>query len=96
MKKKNVIFSCVAVAAIAAFVGMKTLGLHADESNSLLKQNVEALSEDEYAIVGKVATPGLTECVVYVDGILRRGRYSVCNEIASLNEFCVPGVCMAN
>lgn len=47
MKKKNVIFLCVAVAVIAAFVGMKPLESHVSETSNLLKYNVEALTEGE-------------------------------------------------
>ncbi|MDY3063754.1 MAG: hypothetical protein SOW56_06980 [Bacteroidaceae bacterium] len=47
MKKKYLMLSCIAVVAIATFVGTKTLKSNAHEENSLLAQNVEALSEEE-------------------------------------------------
>ena len=47
MKKKVfMMLPCIAAVAIAAFVGKKSLGTHAYETNSLLLQNVEALSSN--------------------------------------------------
>jgi len=39
--------SCITAVAIAAFVGKKTFESHTYETNNLLMQNVEALSQVE-------------------------------------------------
>ena len=44
MKKKILVLPCIAAVAIATFVGTKTLGTNASESNPLLSRNVEALA----------------------------------------------------
>ena len=47
MKKKIMMLSCIAACAIVSgYVGMKAYESHAYESNSLLMQNVEALTQD--------------------------------------------------
>ncbi|MDO4737311.1 MAG: hypothetical protein ACI3ZJ_07920 [Bacteroidaceae bacterium] len=47
MKKKIMMLSCIAACAIVSgYVGMKAYESHAYESNSLLIQNVEALTSD--------------------------------------------------
>lgn len=46
MKKKIMMLSCIAACAIVSgYVGMKAYESHAYESNSLLMQNVEALTQ---------------------------------------------------
>ena len=48
MKKKVfLMLPCIAAVAIAIVVGKKTYELHAYETNSLLMQNVEALSQKD-------------------------------------------------
>ena len=47
MKKYNLMLSCVAVAAIATFIGIKSLHTSGSKNISLLMANVEALSQDE-------------------------------------------------
>ena len=47
MKKKFMMLSCIAAVAIATVVGKKTYESHAYETNSLLMQNVEALTNNE-------------------------------------------------
>lgn len=48
MKKKVfMMLPCIAAIAIAIVVGKKTYGLHAYETNSLLLENVEALSQND-------------------------------------------------
>lgn len=48
MKKKIfLMLPCIAAVAIATFVGKKALESHAYETNSLLMQNVEALTDNE-------------------------------------------------
>ena len=48
MKKKVIMLSCIAAVAIASFVGKKTFESNAYE-NGLMTQNVEALSQGDYA-----------------------------------------------
>ena len=45
MKKKIIMLPCIAAIAIATVVGKKTFESHANETSSLLMQNVEALSQ---------------------------------------------------
>ena len=47
MKKYNLMLSCIAVAAIVTFVGIKSLHTSGSKNISLLMANVEALSQDE-------------------------------------------------
>ena len=49
MKKKFLLLPCIAAVAIATFVGTKTLKSNAYSANSLLLQNVEALTDDNEA-----------------------------------------------
>jgi len=46
MKKKIFLLPCIAAVAIATFVGAKSFKTNASESNELLLQNVEALSQN--------------------------------------------------
>ena len=47
MKKKIMMLSCIAACAfVSGYVGMKAYESHAYESNSLLMQNVEALTQN--------------------------------------------------
>ena len=85
--------SCIAVVAIATFVGTKTLKSNAHEENSLLAQNVEALSDVE-AIMGREATPSTTNCYVYKGGKLVTGKKAVCEKAANINVACVKDVCI--
>ncbi len=93
MKKKKIFLSCVAV-AITTFVGNIVWESHVNVSNNLLMQNVEALSQgDNYALIGYAPVRGKDVCTLYVNGVITRGRLSVC-EPASPSETCVSGVCM--
>lgn len=46
MKKNFLMLSCIAAIVTATVVGKKTFESHADETNDLLMQNVEALAEN--------------------------------------------------
>ena len=73
MKKKVIKLSCIAVVAIATFVGTKALQSNAYE-NGLLKQNVEALSQVE-AVNIPCASGGLSCTFNCITGYY---NYGVC------------------
>lgn len=51
MKKKILMLPCIAAVAIVTFVGKKTMESNAYEKNSIMMENVEALSAGGEGIV---------------------------------------------
>ena len=51
MKKKILMLPCIAAVAIVTFVGKKTMESNAYEKNSIMMENVEALSAGGKGIV---------------------------------------------
>lgn len=78
MKKKIMMLSCIAACAfVSGYVGMKACESHAYESNSLLMQNVEALTQNGEDN-GEMPPPedGLVICYgpKWRDSLIRAGK----------------------
>lgn len=84
MKKNFLMLSCIAAIVTATVVSKKTFESHADETNNLLMQNVEALSQEnkEGAICPSsdyvpnryiVVSNKTEECTCHVDGEISIG-----------------------
>lgn len=78
MKKKIMMLSCIAACAIVSgYVGMKAYESHAYESNSLLMQNVEALTQDGGDKgADEAPSDGLVTCVgpTWRDSFIKTGK----------------------
>jgi len=58
---------CIAAVAIATFIGTKALKSNANESNSILMENVEALSAGTEGLVTHIKCKGTKETCWVID-----------------------------
>ena len=75
MKRKILMLPCIAAVAIATFVGKKTMESNAYEKNSILMENVEALSAGEglithYTCEGTKGICHMINLITIIDGKL--------------------------
>ena len=84
----------VAMIAVAGYSSYKAYEGYAENSNWLLLENVEALSEaPESGTPHQTPRPEGETCYVYVNGTLKSGNLSKCYD-DTVDRNCTNGICM--